>query len=148
LRCTPVRPCLASARPLRSAPASLAFSPSANTPPLDHHPLCPTVLTGTCRPASLVQPAGGRASPAPHHPALLRIPCAVLALACMGLACAPTHAVASHLLLSFRPSQTGVKRDSKKKRFFSSGVSHLENTTMSTARSPPVTATSLTGLNR
>jgi len=109
LRCTAVRPCLASPRPittLRPRSRSLRAQP----------------------PASLGQPAGGRASPAPHHPAApshpLRSP--GTGLQWLGLRPHGRGGFASHL--SFRPSQTGVKRDSKKKRFFSSRVSHPENT--------------------
>src|SRR5207249_3924829 len=71
-------------------------------------------------PPSLGQPAGWRASPAPTsvltppHP-----PWAVLALACRGLACAPTgKKVAAPLSLFFSPPSIGGAGRLKKARLF------------------------------
>jgi hypothetical protein len=75
--------------PLFSAPLALTVHPT--------HQLTPT----------LVQPAGGRASPGPTTRIPPRPANPVLALACSGLACAPTSAVAAHLSLFFAPLEWG-----------------------------------------
>jgi hypothetical protein len=104
--CASLQYALASLRPGQPQRSDLAPARSERSPP------------------SLGQAAGGRASPAPHHPVASQHPLRSPGTGLHGLGLRPhgRGGFASHL--SFRPSQTGVKRDSKKKRFFSSRVSH------------------------
>jgi hypothetical protein len=134
--------CSAAARPSRSAPAALTLRPSARSPqpflPLSRPP---PASPQTSSPA-LDQPAGGRASPAPTVVLLPFPPYTVLALACRGLACAPTAAVAPQSDSFFHRPQNGVKGGSKKARFFQ------QRSPMPRSRSPPVTLPSPTGRKR
>ena len=88
--CAALQYALASLRPGQSQRSDLAPARSERSPPL-----------------RLANPQAG----VPVLPLttlqLLLIPCAVLALACMGLACAPTDAVASPLTFLFAPLRRG-----------------------------------------